>query len=56
VTQLVYEAIRAALGFVRLHEIPTILRAFLEHIGRANENTRPKQIELFQSELRPGPG
>jgi hypothetical protein len=56
VTQLVYEAIRAALGFVRLHEIPAALGAFVEHLGRANEKTRPKQIELFQSELRPGPG
>ena len=55
-TQLVYEAIRAALGFVRLHEIPTILGAFVGHIRRANEKTRPKQIEIFQSELRPGPG
>jgi hypothetical protein len=56
VTQLVYEAIRAALGFARLPEIPMILRAFVEHIGRASEKTRPKQIEVFQNELRPGPG
>jgi hypothetical protein len=56
VTQLIYEAIRAALAFAQLHEIPTILRAFVEHIGRANEKTRPKQIELFQNELRPDPG
>jgi len=56
VTQLVYEAIRAALCFVRLHEIPQILRGFMDHVRRANEKTRPKQIELFQSELRPGPG
>ena len=55
-TQLVYEAIRAALSFVRLHEIPAVLGAFVEHLGRANEKTRPKQIELFQNELRPGPG
>jgi hypothetical protein len=44
------------LGFVPLHEIPEILGAFLEHIRRANEKTRPKQIERFQGELRPGPG
>ncbi len=55
-TQLVYAAIRAALGFVRLHEIPAALGAFVEHLGRANERTRPKQIELFQNELRPGLG
>lgn len=55
-THLLYEALRAALGFVRLPEIPKILRAFVDHVGRANEKTRPKQIELFQNELRPGPG
>jgi hypothetical protein len=50
---LVYEAIRAALLFVPLHEIPQALAAFLEHLARSNEKTRPKQIELFQRELLP---
>lgn len=54
--RLVYDAIRAALRFVPLHEIPHALGLFLEHLGRANEATRPKQIVQFQEELRPAPG
>lgn len=53
---LLYEAIRAALVFVRLHEIPRALEAFLDHLDRPNEMSRPKQIELFQRRLRSEPG
>ena len=56
VMTLAYDAIRAALRFVPLHEIPARLRYFLAHIRRSNDQTRPKQIEIFQQELRPAPG
>jgi len=49
--RLINEAIHAALIFVPLHEIPTAIEAFLEHLGRSNEKSRPKQIELFQQQL-----
>lgn len=49
---LIYEAIRAALLFVPLHEVPEALGAFVAHIRRAHEKTRPKQIERFQQGLR----
>lgn len=52
----IYEAIRAALIFVPLHKIPEVLGSFLDHLDRANEKTRPKQIELFQRELQPESG
>jgi hypothetical protein len=48
----IYEAIRAALIFVPLHKIPEALEPFLDHLDRANEKTRPGQIELFQEGLR----
>jgi hypothetical protein len=32
-----------------------VLPAFLEHIGRKNEKTRPKQTELFLKEVRDAP-
>lgn len=54
--KLINEAIHAALIFVPLHEIPTAIEAFLEHLGRSNEKGRPKQIELFQQQLRPASG
>lgn len=55
-TTFIYEAIRAALIFVPLHKIPEALRCFLDHLERANERTRPKQIELFQHGLCPKVG
>lgn len=54
-TTLIYTAIRAALLFVPLHEIPEGLEAFLEHLDRSHEKIRPKQIDLFQKELRLAP-
>jgi len=52
---LVYEAIHAALLPISLPDLPGVLDAFLEHIGRRNEKTRPKQIELFLKEVHPEP-
>jgi hypothetical protein len=56
VTSLVSAAIRAALRFVPLHRIKTVIGTFLDHLGQSNETTRPKQIELFQQQLQPVPG
>jgi hypothetical protein len=53
---LVLEALRAALGFVPLHEIPRQLPRFLDHLARPNGHRRPKAIELFVGQLRPQPG
>jgi hypothetical protein len=52
---LVYQAIHAALLPVALHEVPHVIDVFLEHIGRRNEKTRPKQTELFLQQLQPPP-
>jgi hypothetical protein len=52
---LVYEAIHAALLPVALPDLPYALPAFLDHIGRRNEHTRPKQTELFLKEVQPKP-
>ena len=52
----IYEAVRAALILVPLHKIPEALPAFLDHLDRANDRTRPKQIEVFQRELQPQSG
>lgn len=52
----IYEAIRAALTLVPLHKIPEALPSFLAHLDRANERTRPKQLELFQHDLQPQGG
>lgn len=52
---LVYQAIHAALVPIALHELPGALDAFLEHIGRRNEKTRPKQTSLLQPLLEPRP-
>ena len=51
--RFILDTIRGALQFVPLHEIPEGLDAFLEHLGRSHEHTRPKQIERFHHELRP---
>jgi hypothetical protein len=52
---LVYQAIHAALLPVRLDEVPQFLEVFLEHIGHRNEHLRPKQIAVFQAQLKPQP-
>lgn len=52
---LVYQAIHAALLPIALREVPHFLDIFLEHIGRRNEKTRPKQTELFLQQLHPPP-
>ncbi len=52
-TALIDAAIRAALLFVPLHEMPAALGPFVDHIARAHEKTRPKQIERFRRKLRP---
>lgn len=53
---LIYEAIRAALIFVPLNKIPEALGPFLDHLDRAHERTRPRQIERFQEGLQPETG
>jgi hypothetical protein len=53
---LVIEALRAALSFMPLHEIPRRLPRFLDHLARPNSHTRPRAVELFVAELRPEPG
>ena len=50
---LVYQAIHAALLPLAPPDLPQMLDAFLEHIGRRNEKTRPKQIELFRKAAHP---
>jgi hypothetical protein len=50
---LVYEAIHAALLPIALYDLPDALPVFLEHIGRRNEQTRPKQTELFWKGVKP---
>jgi hypothetical protein len=52
----IYEAIRAALTLVLLHEIPHALQPFLDHLDRANEKTRPRQLERFRDGLQPETG
>lgn len=51
-TTFICTAIRAALLFVPLHEIPEQLEAFLDQLDRSHEKIRPKQIDLFQREVR----
>jgi hypothetical protein len=52
VAVLVYQALHAALFPIAPPDLPHALPAFLEHIGRRNEHTRPKQIELFLKKVR----
>ncbi len=52
---LVYEALHAALLPVALPDLPDVLPVFLEHIGRRNEKTRPKQTERFSKEVQREP-
>jgi hypothetical protein len=53
---LVLQALRAALAFVSLREIPVVLARFLDHLERPNARSRPKKIQLFLDELRPPSG
>lgn len=53
---LVLQALRAALVFVPLHEIPQRLPRFLDHLARPNAHLRPKALESFLNEIRPVPG
>jgi hypothetical protein len=52
---LVYQALHAALLPIALPDLPRLLDGFLDHLGRRNEKTRPKQTELFLKEVRPEP-
>lgn len=49
----VYQALCAALNPIALRDVPRAVGAYLEHISRRNEQTRPKQIELLLLGLDP---
>ncbi len=49
---LIYEAIHAALLPVRLYDLPNAIGAYVAHIGRRNEQKRPKQTACFQAQLQ----
>lgn len=53
---LVLQALRAALSFVFLHEIPQILPRFLDHLARPNTHVRPKKSALFSGSAQPVTG
>jgi len=53
---LVHQALRAALRFVPLRELPQQLRRFLDHLARPNGHTRVKAIERFLGGFQPKPG
>jgi hypothetical protein len=55
VTVLVYQSLRAALNPIALRDVPRAAAAFLEHLSRGNEQTRPKQIELLLLGVDPAP-
>jgi Transposase DDE domain len=52
----VYQALCAALNPIALRDVPRAVSAYLEHLSRRNERTRPKQIERLLLELVPVPG
>jgi hypothetical protein len=52
----VLEALRAAISFVPLHEIPLRLPAFLDHLARPNSHRRPRALEFFLGKRQPKPG
>lgn len=54
--KLTHDAIRAALTFVLPHELPHLLKRFLDHLGRTRDKAQPKHIEKFLSEIRGAPG
>jgi Transposase DDE domain len=49
----VYQALCAALNPIALRDVPRAVGAYLEHLSRRNEQTRPKQIEQLLLELVP---
>jgi hypothetical protein len=51
----VYQALCASLNPIALRDVPRAVGAYLEHISRRNEQTRPKQIELLLLGLDPAP-
>jgi hypothetical protein len=53
---LVYQTIRAALLPLSPRDLPRVLNAYLQHLARSNQKSRPKQIELFLQKLRSQPG
>lgn len=53
---LVYQTLRAALLPVSPRDLPYVLGAYLQHLARPNQKSRPKQIELFLQKVRPMPG
>jgi hypothetical protein len=53
---LVFQAIRAALLPFSPRDLPRLLGAYLQHLARPNQKSRPKQIELFLKKLQPVPG
>jgi hypothetical protein len=55
VTVLVHQSLRAALNPIALRDVPRAVAAYLEHISRQNDQTRPKQIELLLLEVDPAP-
>jgi hypothetical protein len=52
----VHQALCAALNPIALRDVPRAVSAYVEHLSRRNEQTRPKQIERFLLELVPVPG
>jgi hypothetical protein len=38
------------------HELPHVLKRFLDHLDRTHDKARPKQIERFLEEIRGAPG
>lgn len=51
VMTLVWQCLRSGLLLVRPEKLLEALPAFVEHLGRSREKTRPKQIAVFQAEL-----
>jgi hypothetical protein len=49
----VYQALSVALNPIALRDVPRVVGAYLEHMSRRNEQTRPKQIERLLLELVP---
>jgi hypothetical protein len=55
VMSLVYAALHAALFPVHRRDVPEVMSAFLEHLGRENGKKRPKQIAQFLDQIAAGP-
>jgi hypothetical protein len=52
VRELVRDALRAALLFLPLRELPHALEAFLVHLERSKDKAEPTQLAKFLGELR----